>query len=95
MNKLNDQRRRKTIALHACMHRNEIDPKGPCHIYIYIHIYCIRVCMYIYIHIYIVYIYIDFPIGSPKDGFTIGKNEEIVTLSKVRCPLQLIELAAE
>ena len=36
MNKLNDQRRRKTIALHACMHRNEIDPKGPCHIYIYI-----------------------------------------------------------
>jgi hypothetical protein len=35
MNKLNDQRRRKTIALHACMHRNEIDPKGPCHIYIY------------------------------------------------------------
>jgi hypothetical protein len=39
MNKLNDQRRRKTIALHACMHRNEIDPKGPCHIYIYIVVY--------------------------------------------------------
>ena len=29
------------------------------------------------------------------DGFTIEKNEQIATLSKPRCPLQLIELAAE
>ena len=50
MNKLNDQRRRKTIALHACMHRNEIDPKGPCHIYIYIYIYTV--------YIYVIYTYI-------------------------------------
>ena len=36
---------------YVCVGRNEIDPKGPCHIYIYIHTY-----IYIHIHTYI-YIY--------------------------------------
>ena len=45
MNKFNDERRRTGIALHACMQRNEIDPKGPCHThtYIYVYIYMILV----------------------------------------------------
>ena len=45
MNKFNDERRRKGTALHACMQRNEIDPKGPCHTHTntYIYIYMILV----------------------------------------------------
>ena len=39
---------------YVCARRNEIDPKGPCHIYIYIYIQlCIIIINYIYIHTYV------------------------------------------